>query len=938
MTQPETMTREEYNRRFASMKASTDSMSPADVVRTRNDPIEFCRHVMRHERDPNERVELQPFHIDLIRFLTNYGMPEGVPRKKVITGATGCGKAVPLDTEISTANGWSTMGAIQPGDVVYDRFGNPCNVMFCSEIQHGRTLYELKFSDGSTARADAEHQWVAWSAKDRAKHRQPRVVTTEQMAADPTRDSGRRANWHIPVAEAVNYPTKRLPVHPYVLGVWLGNGDSQGAEFTYYEPDKSVVDRCIALEGGHSSNDRPSRSDGTRRVRVGTYTMKERDRSLHARLRLLGVLNNKHVPELYLTASRHQRLELLAGLLDTDGHCQNNGCGRVEITLTNEKLATHALELVRSLGFRASIREGVATIDGRVIGPKWRIGFSPHDAVFHLNRKLIRQQLRGRTMRLNGKTVVAFDKVDSVPVRCIAVDSPDSSYLMGRSYTVTHNTQIAIACSLYNQSRRPAMRIAYGSATDGTAGRMADMHGGYIAGEHPSARAYRESFPYVVKGDTWSKQLGYRIGVDPSLAGAGQQTTVTFTKEPNIVSFGEKVNVLSSRWDQLILDDFVTLDNSLTPHRRKAVIEKFDQEVSTRVEPDGEIWLLCNAFWSDDLAGQCKDKESWAHFEMPVATGDAEAWAKWAHFGGEPPGELNWPDRHSLEYIKEIIIDNATWKRILFCVRRKMGEGNRFGAGIEMALSLGTGYRMLESLPAVPEGGRVGAGVDLAFGKTDGADKNAIVDVLREPSGLKRPLCIETDSPDMRWTADQFFRKLADHRRRFSPTFFVEDNGAQRWIVQIAARGEGLDVRAHNTHAGNKWSPTEGVEALAHAMANGVWALPCGEDKAVYRTGIHPEIEALIEEMQEFDPSGKLHTGDRLMALWMVDAGLRNWLGINRGVTTPGDVIDEMTAEAKAVGPTEEPAPKASASRVATCGDFDDDPMSSLFSSLGITR
>src|SRR5699024_5346084 len=71
--------------------------------------------------------------------------------------------------------------------------------------------------------------------------------------------------------------------------------------------------------------------------------------TLNARLRTLGVLGNKHVPEEYLTASREQRMELLRGLMDTDGSVNvGPNTPRVEFVSTTHALAEAVLVLARS--------------------------------------------------------------------------------------------------------------------------------------------------------------------------------------------------------------------------------------------------------------------------------------------------------------------------------------------------------------------------------------------------------------------------------------------------------------------------------------------------------------------------------------------------------------------------------------------------------------
>ncbi len=96
-----------------------------------------------------------------------------------VTGKTGLGKALALNTLVPTPAGWATMGDLRDGDLVFDEAGQPCRVTRAWPVRHGRPCYEVKFSDGSVIIADAEHLWLADTRSSRNHIRQsaqPRVV------------------------------------------------------------------------------------------------------------------------------------------------------------------------------------------------------------------------------------------------------------------------------------------------------------------------------------------------------------------------------------------------------------------------------------------------------------------------------------------------------------------------------------------------------------------------------------------------------------------------------------------------------------------------------------------------------------------------------------------------------------------------------------------
>lgn len=354
----------------------------------------------------------------------------------------GPGKGLALSTPIPTPTGWTTMEAIRPGDQVFDEAGQICNVTAITPIWN-LPCYRVLFSDGSEIICDESHLWSTLPLTVRHRERAGGsasgdwrqswdlavVQDAPTLAASLVSNSGQREQ-AIPTAMPLTLPEVELPIPPYVLGAWLGDGTSIRAELTCF--DQGILD-AIEADGW------TYRQLGN----VGKYWIGPRSGKSLPLFRGLGVNGNKHVPDLYKRSSRSQRLAVLQGLMDTDGYASNKDqC--VEFTNTNERLANDVAELVRSLGWSASVRKGVAKLDGVEIGPKFRIVWRPSEPVFRLTRKRDRwvpigSQFSRQTLR----TIVSMDEVASVPTRCIEVDSPRNLYLAGESMIPTHNSFIA---------------------------------------------------------------------------------------------------------------------------------------------------------------------------------------------------------------------------------------------------------------------------------------------------------------------------------------------------------------------------------------------------------------------------------------------------------------------------------------------------------------
>src|SRR5262249_112351 len=131
---------------------------------------------------------------------------------------------------------------------------------------------------------------------------------------------------------------------------------------------------------------------------------------------------------------------LLQGLMDTDGFV-DDVAGRCEYTTTRVALADGVVELAASLGFRPVKTTGRAVLNGREIGPKYRVKFTPDRLVFRLRRKIARQKpVESAYQRF--RAITAVRDVASVPVRCIQVASPRGVFLVSRSFIPTHNSSL----------------------------------------------------------------------------------------------------------------------------------------------------------------------------------------------------------------------------------------------------------------------------------------------------------------------------------------------------------------------------------------------------------------------------------------------------------------------------------------------------------------
>ena len=367
--------------------------------------------------------------------------PDPMPALK-----TEVGRGLADATPIPTPDGWTTVGEIALGQHAFDERGQPCTVIGVYP-QGDQPVCWIIFDDWSILTAGVRQPWVTLTHSHRAKiHKETRSLdhwasclmppTTEEIGAHLLHESGTlvEAMHSVPLARPLQLPDRPLPIDPYLLGLWLGDGSSVAADITCDTPDEPHY-RKRALAAGE--NWRIRRFGGPRKdILTCTMSGEPQPRFL-TRLRELGVKGNKHVPTLYLRSGNEQRLALLHGLMDSDGHIDDRGLA--EYTSISHRLALGVLELALTLGQKAVLGKGVATLYGRVISDKWRVLFTPTIYPASLPRKTDRltgflERREGIPLtRLMQRYIRAASYAGTRRTTEIAVDSPSHLFLASRS-------------------------------------------------------------------------------------------------------------------------------------------------------------------------------------------------------------------------------------------------------------------------------------------------------------------------------------------------------------------------------------------------------------------------------------------------------------------------------------------------------------------------
>ena len=307
------------------------------------------------------------FHRQYYNILTKFA--QGEFKKLMVFMPPQHGKALQVDTPVLTTEGWKKHSELKPGDYVFGEDGKPKMVRWNSGSYWHRTQ-QVNFADKFFLLAAPEHEWVIYADHDNHRGRQREIVETQ--------DIFKRKNRRNPAIQAdikIQMPEVKLPINPYLLGVWLGDGNSK---------DKWVC--CGEKSFAHL------------RAYIIEYKPSNTAKMVHLKgletraLRLLGVLSNKHIPVSYLLSSYEQRMQLLQGLMDSDGSVDKRG--RCEFCQKEGKLADDVYVLLRSLGYKPTKHTYKAKLYNKDCGNKVRISFTPQsdDIVFSLSYKQQRIQ------------------------------------------------------------------------------------------------------------------------------------------------------------------------------------------------------------------------------------------------------------------------------------------------------------------------------------------------------------------------------------------------------------------------------------------------------------------------------------------------------------------------------------------------------------------
>ena len=542
------------------------------------------------------------------------------------------GKQLADSTPVLTTTGWKSHGELRVGDEVFHPSGKPVRVLSVSDKTPSDWVVEM--SNGERVRCHAKHEWTVYSrsaAKSmtvetewfrRAAKRGPRAGLPTQVV------SAGRSVYQLPPVSPLVFGEEGLLTHPYVLGAWLGDGSRGKGCITHASSDAPVIER-IKSAGYEQSAACVHKDTGV----VTTHFSGSRPGvlgRLRGELRSLGVEHDKFIPEQYLRGSVDQRLELLAGLIDTDGCCDE--VGRVSFSSTDYSLATGVMDLCGTLGFRPYMYTNQPKLSSSGIqGRKecYVVGFQPTRPIpCALERKRPKRFAPQRALSI----VDVYCEPNGEQGHCIQVDAADGLYLVGEKLIPTHNSELASRVfPAWHLGRNPKHEIISCSY----AGSLANDFSRKVRGllREPS---FQTVFPDVsLSKDSQSVEV-WNTNHDGGYVAAGVGGPIT----------GRGAHCL------IVDDPLKNRADAESETTREAIWDWYTSTAYTRLAPGGGVILMMTRWHDSDLGGRLLEQmeagegDQWRVVKYPAIAEHDELFRK--------QGEALHPDRFPISALERI--------------------------------------------------------------------------------------------------------------------------------------------------------------------------------------------------------------------------------------------------------------------------------------------
>lgn len=611
------MDKEQLLKMYAALKNN-----PGELVKaaSRNRLINFARYMQ-----PD--LALEPFHVVYYTLLDKFA--HGEIKKMIVQMPPQHGKEISDNQIVATTKGLKKHGDLIVGDYVFGRDGTPVKVLWVSEKT--RSEYVVFFSDGAKIECHGNHEWTVYN---RFRQKEETIETKHMASSTIYNGDGKRGSrykYHIDSNVCVMFDSRNVDLDPYVLGAWLGDGDSS----------------CGIIHIGNNDVEIIGNSTYKFKESKGTTTRRFYSPELNLLLKNNGLIKNKHIPDMYKYNSVEVRKNVIAGLIDTDGYVYHRN-GRITISNTNKRIIDDAAFILRSLGQSVVVCEFKPRVSSSgIVGKKivYQLCFNP---TMTFPTKVKRKKIT--KLSINKKrAIVSIERKEGLGYgNCIQVEG--GIYLVGDTFIPTHNSEgSSRKLPAFMLGLNPDKKICIGSYA-ATIARDFNRDVQRII-DTPS---YRELFPETyLNGSNVVTMANTYLRNSDVIEMVGRKGLLRVV--------GRGGSLTSKTVDVSILDDvYKDYAEGNSPIVRNAAWKWYTTVVRTRLHNDSQELIVFTRWHDDDLIGRIEKSgetvieiKSWDD----VKNIPAGAWVRINFEGlktGEPteidprePGAALWDRRHS---------------------------------------------------------------------------------------------------------------------------------------------------------------------------------------------------------------------------------------------------------------------------------------------------
>ena len=383
-------------------------------------------------------------------------------RKCILADSMGTGKEQDVNTLIPTPTGYKRIGDIKVGDVVFGSNGKKCNVTAVFP-QGKKDIYEIEFSDGSITNCGLEHLWFVKDKTSYNRKKDWKVLSLKEILKRGIEYTKRRKSksiwkhnykFRIPICKPVEYDSREHIINPYLMGIMIGDGNLCNGGICISIPDSEIetLNRITPMIS-NKYKFTPNRSGACPNYRISKKNPSKKPNTYMEEIRRLKLDvkgNYKFIPQEYMFDSVENRIELLRGLMDSDGTISKKG-NKISYSTNSLKLANDVIELVQSLGGLAHLMAFDRRANNKSIN--YVVSIKIEICPFHLRKKVERYTITDGKPKYLVKSIKNIKLHHQNDAICIKVDSEDHSYLTN-SYIVTHNTTQSIVAAMASNSKK----------------------------------------------------------------------------------------------------------------------------------------------------------------------------------------------------------------------------------------------------------------------------------------------------------------------------------------------------------------------------------------------------------------------------------------------------------------------------------------------------